>query len=96
MRRFTLISYDIADDKRRDRIARVLLGYGDRIQYSVFCCTLSPRERILLRDKLRPHLNHREDQVLFLDAGPCTGSNTEPEIETLGRALLQTPRCQIV
>mgnify|MGYP002748130839 FL=1 len=34
--RRTLIAYDIPDDKRRGRIAKLLLTYGDRIQYSVF------------------------------------------------------------
>lgn len=95
-RRFTLVAYDIADDKRRDRIAKVLLGFGDRVQYSVFCCTLSPREKIQLKDKLRPHINHREDQVLFVDAGPVTGSNPEAEIETLGKPREPMTRCQIV
>ena len=95
-RRFTLVSYDIADDKRRDKVSRVLLGFGDRVQYSVFCCLLSPREKVQLTDKLRPHINHREDQVLFLDAGPVSGSNPEPEMQTLGRALAPTRRCQIV
>jgi len=31
-----IISYDITDDKRRLRLARYLLDYGDRVQYSVF------------------------------------------------------------
>lgn len=95
-RRFTIVSYDIADDKRRDKIAKVLLGYGDRVQYSVFCCTLSKMEKIQLTDKLRPHINHREDQLLFLDVGPVSGANAEPEIETLGRAYTPVQRSQIV
>lgn len=31
-----LIAYDIPDDRRRTRVAKKLLEYGDRIQYSVF------------------------------------------------------------
>jgi CRISPR-associated protein Cas2 len=95
-RRFTLVSYDISDDRRRDRVSKVLLGFGDRVQYSVFCCALSPRERIQLADKLRPHINHREDQILFLDAGPVSGSNPEPELQTLGKAFQPPTRVQIV
>lgn len=30
------ISYDIPDDKRRLKIAKILLDYGPRVQYSVF------------------------------------------------------------
>lgn len=31
-----LVSYDIAEDRLRNRVARILLDYGTRIQYSVF------------------------------------------------------------
>ena len=31
-----VISYDIPDDKRRKKIADLLEGYGQRVQYSVF------------------------------------------------------------
>ena len=95
-RRFTLVSYDISNDKRRDKVAKTLLGFGDRVQYSVFFCQLSPREKIQLIAKLRPHINHREDQILLLDAGAVTGSNPEPELMTLGRDYIITPRSQIV
>ncbi|GAH67947.1 unnamed protein product, partial [marine sediment metagenome] len=31
---FYIISYDIPDDKRRQEIAKILLNFGDRVQYS--------------------------------------------------------------
>ena len=31
-----LVCYDVSDDKRRTNIAKILLAYGDRVQYSVF------------------------------------------------------------
>ncbi len=31
-----LVCYDIEDDKERLRVARILLRYGERVQYSVF------------------------------------------------------------
>ena len=31
-----LISYDVRDDGRRRKVARLLEGYGERLQYSVF------------------------------------------------------------
>lgn len=33
---FAIISYDIGDDRRRNKIAKLLLNYGQRVQYSVF------------------------------------------------------------
>ena len=33
---FYVISYDIPDDRRRNQLAKVLKGFGTRVQYSVF------------------------------------------------------------
>lgn len=33
---FALISYDITDNRRRSQIAKYLLDFGQRVQYSVF------------------------------------------------------------
>ena len=37
---FYLVSYDIPDDKKRNKMAKTLLDFGDRVQYSVFECLL--------------------------------------------------------
>jgi CRISPR-associated protein Cas2 len=37
---FQVVSYDVSDDKRRTAIAKVLLDYGVRVQYSTFECIL--------------------------------------------------------
>jgi len=33
-----VVCYDITDNRRRNRVAKVLLGYGERVQESVFEC----------------------------------------------------------
>lgn len=35
---FYVISYDISKTKARNKVAKILEGYGRRIQYSVFEC----------------------------------------------------------
>jgi CRISPR-associated protein Cas2 len=40
----TLISYDIVDDKRRTKVMKFLLGYGARVQYSVYECDLTAEQ----------------------------------------------------
>ncbi|MFW6359187.1 MAG: CRISPR-associated endonuclease Cas2, partial [Chroococcales cyanobacterium] len=35
-----LVTYDIPCDKRRKKVADLLEGYGQRVQYSVFECVL--------------------------------------------------------
>lgn len=96
MRRFFIVSYDIPDDRRRTRIFKFLRGWGDRVQYSVFCCQLNPRERLRLVDELKKRLKQDDDQVLFVDAGCVNGEHPHPEINYLGRTWKPEPRSQIV
>lgn len=49
---FYLISYDLADDKRRNKVAKALEGYGTRVQYSVFELWLSKAQLVKLRARL--------------------------------------------
>jgi CRISPR-associated protein Cas2 len=59
-----LITYDIADDRRRDDVATLLSGYGPRVQLSVFECDVaSKREATGLRARLRSLIDPVEDQV---------------------------------
>ncbi len=37
-----VIAYDISDQRERNRVSKVLTGYGFRVQKSVFECSLSP------------------------------------------------------
>lgn len=87
MRNRYVVSYDICDPKRLRRVFKVMRGFGDALQYSVFLCDLSPSERVLLLEKLTPLLNHREDQVMLVNLGPADGQSAE-RIETLGRGLV--------
>lgn len=67
--RRTLICYDVPDDKRRTRLAKLLESYGDRVQYSVFVMDISPARLIRVKDKAQEILNLKEDSVLFCDLG---------------------------
>jgi CRISPR-associated protein Cas2 len=60
---FTIISYDIVDDKRRTKIMKLLKGYGIRVQYSVFECRLSPVEFAKLGQELRGLIDINTDSV---------------------------------
>jgi CRISPR-associated protein Cas2 len=90
MRTCYIVAYDISDPKRLRRVHRTMRGYGDSLQYSVFRCILSPSERVLLLEALTPIINHREDQVMFINLGPANG-RAHVSLETLGRALASEP-----
>lgn len=83
-RRHYLVTYDVSDDKRRDRVFTTLHGYGDHAQYSVFFCELNDREVAVMRSQLRTTINHAEDQVLILDLGPADRSLDEG-LQVIGR-----------
>lgn len=73
MRSTYLVCYDISDAKRLRRIFRICRNYGTHLQYSVFECEMTPRERIELERELAEEIHHDEDQVLFVDLGPAEG-----------------------
>ncbi len=58
-----LVVYDIPDDKRRNKLATFLEGYGRRVQYSVFECFLSLAEMRQLHQKIARRVNEKEDNV---------------------------------
>lgn len=68
-RRRYLISYDVADDKRRNQIFQTLEDHGDHAQFSVFFCELNAAELAVLRGQLSEIAHQRRDQVLILDLG---------------------------
>lgn len=83
MRRSYLVCYDITDDKRLRRVFRTMRDWGDHLQYSVFECQLTAADLARCRHALSEIINHREDQVLFVDLGPTEGRG-ERVITALG------------
>lgn len=68
-----LVCYDIAEPERWQRVYRLMKGAGTRLQYSVFQCDLSDREREQLLTDLTPHIDREEDQLLLIDLGASEG-----------------------
>lgn len=60
-----LVAYDIHDPSRLRRAAKHLLGYGFRLQYSVFKCRLTERQAERLKWELTQILAD-EDSLLML------------------------------
>ncbi|MBU0496235.1 MAG: CRISPR-associated endonuclease Cas2, partial [Chloroflexi bacterium] len=67
-----VIAYDIPDDQRRYRIARALKGHGERVQYSVFECQLSPGQFQKLWEELGGLIDDQQDRVrAYRLCAPC-------------------------
>ena len=63
IRAFHAIAYDVPNDKRRLKVARLLERYGERVQYSVFEMWLTAEEADVVRRELLAIINPEEDQV---------------------------------
>jgi len=61
-----LIAYDIRDNKRLNRVAKQLKGYGNRIQYSIFRCKLTEREIERLQWELKL-ITEPEDDIIIIN-----------------------------
>lgn len=55
-----LISYDISNDRKRAKVAKVMEDYGRRVQYSVFECILDRVKYEELYGKLLELLKEEE------------------------------------
>ncbi len=73
-RRRYLIAYDISDPKRLRRTIKIMKAYGERLQYSVFLCDLSPAELISWRQEVSRVVRTDEDSVVTIDLGPLGAS----------------------
>ncbi|MDY7014378.1 MAG: CRISPR-associated endonuclease Cas2 [Cyanobacteriota bacterium] len=56
-----LVCYDIRSPKRWRKAYKLLEGYGNRLQYSIFRCWLSQRGREKLRWELEKILTAEDD-----------------------------------
>ena len=70
MRTSYLVCYDICDVKRLRKVFQTMRAYGDHLQYSVFECQLTRADLARCRHLLSKIIDHREDQVLFVEPGP--------------------------
>ena len=78
-----IVTYDIADDKRWRAIFKLMHGYGEWQQLSVFQCRLTPSRHIELTQKLADLISLNDDHVLIIDIGPA--ENVQPNVHSLGK-----------
>ena len=69
MRRCYLVCYDICDDKRLRQVFKIMKGFGEHWQYSIFFCILKPIDRVRMQGDLEDVMNLKQDQVLIIDLG---------------------------
>jgi CRISPR-associated protein Cas2 len=78
-----IVTYDIADDKRWRRVFKLMHGYGEWLQLSVFQCRLTRSRHVELTSRLGATISHADDHVLIVDLGAA--EQVQPRISSLGK-----------
>ena len=77
-----LITYDVnttdaAGRKRLAKAAKICVNYGQRVQNSVFECSLDNAQLIVVRDKLRKVINEEQDSLRIYNLGNSYANRIE-------------------
>ena len=78
-----VVSYDIMEPERLQKVHKMMKGFGDAVHYSVFRCDLTSKGRAEMIAALTDLIKHDEDRVMIIDLGPAEGM-AEDRIEFLG------------
>jgi CRISPR-associated protein Cas2 len=81
--RLYIVTYDISDPKRWRRVFKLMHGYGEWLQLSVFQCRLSRRRHAELIATLDEIILDDHDHVLMVDVG--LAEKVEPRVTSLGK-----------
>jgi CRISPR-associated protein Cas2 len=92
--RLYVVAYDIANPRRWRRVFRLMNGYGNWLQLSVFQCRLTARRRAELAARLEAEIAHAEDHVVILDLGPA--EETRLRVESLGKSYVAPERQAVI
>jgi len=69
---FCVVSYDIVDDKRRNKAAKILLDFGQRVQYSVFECLVDDKALDKLINRLQDVISEQKDSIrIYILCASC-------------------------
>lgn len=78
-----VVSYDIMDQKRLQKVHKAMMGFGEPLHYSVFRCDLTQKGREQMVEAIMNLIEKNIDRVMIVDMGPVDG-RVEERIEFLG------------
>ena len=89
-----IITYDISDSKRWRRVFKLMKGYGEWLQLSVFQCRLSRRRHAELLATLDEIILNDHDHVLMVDVG--LAEKVDPRVISLGKSFAAIVREPVI
>lgn len=81
-----LITYDVNTEDREGRtrlrkVAKLCVNYGQRVQNSVFECSVEPAQFVEIKNKLKEIINKDKDSLRFY----LLGKNWQNRVELMGK-----------
>lgn len=70
---FYIVSYDIPDDRKRNRVAKTMLNFGTRVQYSVFECIMDNKLLEKMTAKLNKLISEEDSVRIYALCAKCEG-----------------------
>lgn len=88
-----LVTYDVNTEteigkKRLRKVAKLCVNYGQRVQNSVFECSVDPAQFVTLKKELEKIIEKDKDSLRFY----LLGKNWERRVETLGKSTAYHPQ----
>ncbi len=87
---YIVVCYDIIDDRKRAKVAKIMKSYGVRVQKSVFDCRITYNQYIKMRYKLEKVIDFEEDSIRYYSlcsrcqaAIQVSGLSTKTEFDDL-------------
>ena len=91
---YYIITYDIADPRRWRKIYKILRGYGEWVQLSVFQLRMTEKRRQELISRLDEIIHHDDDHILCMDMG--VAGKQKPRIMSMGKIFIPLTRDPLV
>lgn len=89
-----IVTYDVSDPKRWRAVFKLMHGYGEWLQLSVFQCRLSRRRQAELIATLDEIILDDHDHVVMVDVGPA--EKVEPRVISLGKTFRPIEREPVI
>jgi CRISPR-associated protein Cas2 len=89
-----VVTYDVGDPKRWRRVFKLMNGYGEWLQLSVFQCRLSRQRHAELVATLDEIIHHKDDHVILVDLGLV--ENVDPKVVSLGKVFAPIERVPVI
>ena len=82
-----IVTYDVADPRRLNRVAKVVKDYGIRVQKSIFEVTVDNRVFTEMKDRIEEEIEASEDGVKYFPVcEKCAGT-----LEVIGQGVFIDP-----